>query len=116
MIRTAVWFALAPLLAITTLPAHADSKIWGNSSTGYGVHHHYDRSHHRPSIGYTTPARQLRGVGTFSRSVWVSRRFHQVERRQFAPLATIIHVTPPGSFRSPACAYEAGVCVIRAEN
>ena len=116
MIRKAVWFTLVPLLVLTALPAHADSKSWGKRFIGYGIHHHYDRSHHRPSIGYTSPARQHRGIGTFSRSVWVSSRFPADERPQFAPLAIIIHVSPPGSFRSTACSYEAGVCVIRAGN
>ena len=109
--------AIASLVAASALPALAGSKSWGNSSAGYGYHHDY-RPHYRSPIGYNTPASRISGVGTLSRSVWVSNPFKTARPRlsPLAPLATIIHVTPSASFRSTACTYEAGVCVIRAGN
>jgi hypothetical protein len=110
--------AIASLVAASALPALAGGKSWGHSSASYGYHHDY-RPHYRSPIGYTTPASRISGVGTLSRSVWVSGNPFRAARPRLsplAPLATIIHVTPSASFRSIACAYEAGVCVIRVGN
>ncbi|MCJ8520200.1 hypothetical protein ABID21_003291 [Pseudorhizobium tarimense] len=107
----AIAAALAPMLFVSTLPAHAESRSWTGGSHGYG-YHHYHKS--RSPVGYTTPVARVREVGTFSRSVWAISRYEQAERSALAPLATIIHVDP-SSFGSSACSYEAGVCVVRAE-
>lgn len=107
----AIAATLAPMLFVSTLPAHAGSRSWTGGSDGYGYHFYHKRG---PSIGYTTPVSRIRGVGTFSRSVWAISRYDQAERSALAPLATIIHVDP-STFRSKACSYEAGVCVVRAE-
>src|SRR3546814_657910 len=90
---------------------------WNSSSHGYGQHH----IRTMPSIGYTSPVTRLRG-SSFSRSVWVinSDRAKTAANPILAPKATIIHVGSDaqlrGSLRQDACAYEAGVCVIRAGN
>lgn len=116
MIRVKVLSALASaLLAASALPAPAGNKTWSTGSSSYGFSNYHQR-HYHPSIGYTTPVTRLRGAGLFSRSVWASGGIAGASRSQLQPLATIIHVKPPSTFRSTACAYEAGVCVIRAGN
>lgn len=116
MIKKALLTAFAPaLLLALSPPAAAGEKSWSSSSRGYGYNFHHRHRHH-PSIGYSTPATWLPRVGTFSRSVWTIGTVRKGERSRLAPPATIIHVQPQSTFRSSACAYEAGVCVIRAGN
>lgn len=107
----AIAAALLPLLVAPTSSSFAGSSEWAGTSRGYGYHQH---RYNRPSIGYTTPVSRIRGLGTFSRSVWAISRYDRARRSALAPLATIIHVDP-STFRSGGCSYEAGVCVVRAD-
>ena len=108
--------ALSALVVATAWPAAAGNS-WNSSSYGYGQHH----IRTTPSIGYTSPVTRLHG-SSFSRSVWVinSNRAKTAVNPVLAPKATIIHVRSEthlrGSSQEDACAYEAGVCVIRAGN
>ena len=107
--------SLAVAAAVAWPVAAADG--WNNSYRGSGYQYHYRSG---PFIGSTTPVSRLRGVGTFSRSVWVIDR-NRLKARQapvLAPKATIIHVSSGLKLGglSNACSYEAGVCVIRAGN
>lgn len=120
------------LLAAMALPA-AGGNDWHDGYHGYSSHghdlrghdlsRHGERGHGRadtrkltPSIGYTTPVTRVRGVGTFSRSVWVIHNEGKPDRLQPAPKATIIKVDDRYFRRSDPCSYESGVCVIRAAN
>lgn len=107
---------LSALVVATAWPAAAGDG-WNSSAYGHSQHH----IRTTPSIGYTSPVTRLRG-SSFSRSVWVidSNRAKTAVNPALAPKATIIHVGSDthlrGTLQEDACAYEAGVCVIRAGN
>lgn len=118
------------LLATMALPA-AGGNDWHDGSRGYSPHGrdlrgqqfggHAAPGHGHPdsrkltrSIGYTSPVTRVRGVGTFSRSVWVINTTENVDRPRPAPKATIIKVDDRYFRHSDPCSYESGVCVIRA--
>lgn len=110
------------LLAAMALPA-AGGNDWHDGFRGYSPHGRDLRGHgHTDSrkftqpIGYTTPVTRVRGVGTFSRSVWVIHSEGTLDRLLSAPKATIIKVDDRYFRRSDPCSYESGVCVIRAAN
>ncbi len=107
-----IFASLAVAAAMAWPVAAADG--WNSSYRGSDYQYHYRSG---PFIGSTTPVSRLRGVGSFSRSVWVIDR-DRLKAPILAPKATILHVS--SSFRlgalSNACSYEAGVCVIRAGN
>lgn len=106
------------LLAAMALPVAASGNDWQNGYRGHGArgYGHPDSRKFSRSIGYTTPVTHVRGVGTFSRSVWVIHGIEKTSRPQPAPIAKIIQVDDRYFRRSDPCSYESGVCVIRAAN
>ena len=106
------------VLAAMALPVAASGNDWQNDYRGHGArgHGHPDSRKFSRSIGYTTPVTHVRGVGTFSRSVWVIHGIEKMSRPQPAPIAKIIQVDDRYFHRSDPCSYESGVCVIRAAN
>ena len=109
--RMAVLLSASMLLAAGASPAAAGSDGWKGGLRGYG-HFHVARS--GSAIGYTTPVLRVRGVGTFSRSVWTIGHWEASELPRLAPKAKVILVDDKYLARSGGCSYEAGVCVVRA--
>ncbi|CAD7042704.1 hypothetical protein REJC140_01180 [Pseudorhizobium endolithicum] len=113
--RLALRAFLCSVAAAAAWPAAAGDG-WNSSARGSGYHHYYRAA---PSIGYTSPVTRIPRVGTFSRSVWVVDPNRLKSRApMLRPKATIIHVGDGlrlNGFKNP-CSYEAGVCVIRANN
>jgi hypothetical protein len=113
--RLALRAFLSFVAAAAAWPAAARDG-WNSSTRGSGYHHYYRAA---PSIGYSSPVMRVPRVGTFGRSVWVvNRKRLQSRAPMLLPKATIIHVGDglrPGGLATP-CSYEAGVCVIRAND
>ncbi len=103
------------------LPSLAWPAVAGNdwnSTSREPAHGYYFRS--GPSINSANAMASLLRGGTYSRTGWVINRKRPGAEREpvLAPKATIIHGNRglvPDQLND-ACAYEAGVCVIRAGN